>query len=107
MTGLTHRKKDSALLQHSLQHHPLRHLEERDFRLQVNGHHHTPLGRQAEEGARLTLELANMDIIPSLDSTNDERKEEEYREKIILNSKNEFHQPLGMTRTFTRYLTED
>ena len=101
VNGLRDRRRDSVLHQHAVLHHPHQPLDKRDFRLEVTSQHKTPLSRQAEEGIRIMLELANTDRKPS------NRKEggESYKELVLLNSKSEFHQPLGGIRTFTKYLS--
>ena len=94
-TSLLEKQEDSVLQQHSLTHHPHGPLVERDFKLEVTSEHSTAMGRQAEEGARIMLTLAN----DALDRLNTNRKEEErYKRLVLLNSNSEFHQ------TFTEIL---
>ena len=100
LTGLENRRTDNILYQHSIQHHQGKPMEREDFKLEVTSNHKGPLSRQAEEGTRILLELASR----AQDHPNLHREGESTREVILMNSRSEFHQPLGGIETFTRYL---
>ena len=96
--GLARHKHDSVLFQHAIQHHPHLTLDRKDYDLEVTRHHSTPISRQAEEGTRIMWELAHRQgmVSPS--------KGESYEKLVLLNSRSEFHQPLGGIKTCTSYL---
>ena len=61
--------------------------------LEVTGQQPTALARQAEEGARIQLELASKQQV-----VRGEEREKSGR-RILMNSRADFHQPLGLIRT--------
>ena len=102
-SGLTNRKQDSVLYQHNLRYHPHQDLDKENFHLEVTRQHGTAISRKAEEGARIMLELANRNRMSSSSPTV-RREGERYEAVIVMNSKQEFHQPLRGIRTCTKYL---
>ena len=97
--GLARHKHDSVLFQHAIQHHPHLTLDRKDYDLKVTRHHSTPISRQAEEGTRIMLDLASDRGANFLMEGEGEGGSVE-----IVNSRREFHQPLGGIRTPTTYL---
>ena len=97
--GLRDRRQANVLHQHVSQHHPLQHLGRNDFTLQVTGRQRTAVGRQAEEGVRIMQEMANKDLTNSTKVGG-----QKYTKLVLLNSKREFHQPLGGIRVQTKYI---
>ena len=100
-TGLTRRAKKSVLYQHMEDQHPSTDVARDNFNLKVTGNQATALGRQAEEGVLILQELRDID---RLNSAPARRREREGRRSLILNSRGEFHQPLGGIKTRTSYL---
>ena len=100
-TGLATRAKKSVLYQHMEDQHPNTDIARSNFDLKVTGNQATALGRQAEEGVLIIQELRDID---RLNSAPARRGEKEGRRGLILNSRGEFHQPLGGIRTRTSYL---
>ena len=83
------------------EHHPLTQLDRSNFKLEVTGYQRTALGRQAEEGVLLMQELKD------LGGQNAASAREGVGGgggSIILNSRGEFHQPLGGIITKTTFL---
>ena len=87
-TGLRKGRKDNVLPQHVSNHHTGTKMEREDFDLDVTRHNLTPISHQTEEGASLVWEISHG----------------QKGNLVQMNSRSEFHQPLGGIRTFTTYL---
>ena len=100
-TGLEKRTRKSALYLHMEEEHPNIEPKRSNFKLEVTGYQRTALGRQAEEGAIILQELKDLEkrnLAPA------RRGEGEGGGGQILNSRGEFHQPLGGIKTRTSFL---
>ena len=105
INGLSRRSNKSVLWDHSTRHHPFQPLGREDIDIQVTSKHKFPLSRQAEEGARILLHLSDIKDGPEDDAISlRDGSRRELRETILMNSRGEFHQPLGAIRTATTYM---
>ena len=83
LEGLLNRKPDSALYQHLLNFHPSRHPSMRDFRMHTAAVYKRPIVRQSREGLEINSAI---------------RDRQQGKKIVLLNSRNDFHQP-GVVRT--------
>ena len=81
--------------------HPDIELARSNFRVEITGNQAMPLGRQAEEGVLLLEELRE---VRKANSAPPRRVERGGGRSRILNSRGEFHQPLGGVKVTTSYL---
>ena len=83
--GLRLQQKDSVLHNHNLTVHPDKEMVMTDWMVEITGKHPGPLQRQADEALRLAEEIHH-------------QEQQEHGHVEILNSKQEFHQPAGLSR---------
>ena len=102
MTGLQEEAADNVLHQHRVDFHPDQRLEQENFTFKVKPSQGGCLQRQAEEGTKIMLEIQNRNRMAR--GMKVEEREGVTR-TIVMNSRREFHQPLGGVETRTAYIS--